>query len=124
MTYRLTVRDGFSAAHRIVGSGGKCESIHGHNFEVAMTVSGNSLGEAGMLMDFGHLKKMLREITGDLDHIDLNDHPAFTGSSPSSENIARYIWGKADAALGGTGVRVDSVTVAESETASATYERE
>jgi 6-pyruvoyltetrahydropterin/6-carboxytetrahydropterin synthase len=124
MTYRLTVRDGFAAAHRIVGSGGKCESMHGHNFTVAMTVSGSELGEAGMLMDFGELKKVLKEITGELDHIDLNDHPAFTGSSPSSENIARYVWGKADAALGGTGVRVDSVTVAESETASATYERE
>ena len=122
MTYRLTVKDGFAAAHRIVGHGGKCESMHGHNFKVEMTISGNQLGEAGMLMDFGDLKKILREITGELDHIDLNEHPAFDGVSPSSENIARFIAGRARKQLDGAVVKIDSVTVAESETAIATYE--
>jgi len=123
MTYRLTVKDGFAAAHRIVGHGGKCESMHGHNFKVQMVVSGSQLGEAGMLMDFGDLKKILREITGELDHIDLNEHPVFEGDSPSSENIAAFIFNRAQAKLDGGNVQVDSVTVAESETASATYER-
>ncbi|MDF1536881.1 MAG: 6-carboxytetrahydropterin synthase QueD [bacterium] len=122
MIYRLTVRGGFAAAHRIVGSGGKCESMHGHNFDVTLTVSGSRLGEAGILMDFGDLKKTLREITGELDHTDLNEHPVFSGSSPSSENIARYIWERAGERLTGRGVAVDSVTVAESDSASATYE--
>jgi 6-pyruvoyltetrahydropterin/6-carboxytetrahydropterin synthase len=123
MTYRLTVREGFAAAHRIVGSGGKCESMHGHNFRVEMTISGTRLGDAGMLMDFGVLKKVIREITGELDHIDLNEHPAFVGKSPSSENIAAFIAERAAAQLDGDVVKVDSVTVWESETASATYER-
>jgi 6-pyruvoyltetrahydropterin/6-carboxytetrahydropterin synthase len=122
MIYRLTVKDGFAAAHRIVGSGGKCESMHGHNFKVVMAVSGNQLGAAGMLMDFGDLKKVLRDITGELDHIDLNEHPAFEGNSPSSENIAAFIAEKAAAQLDGDVVKVDSVTVWESETASATFE--
>ena len=123
MIYRLTVKDGFAAAHRIVGSGGKCESMHGHNFKVVIAVSGSQLGEAGMLMDFGDLKKVLREITGELDHSDLNEHPAFKEASPSSENIAAFIFNRAQAKLDGSNVQVDSVTVAESETASATYER-
>ena len=122
MTYRLTVKDGFAAAHRIVGHGGKCESMHGHNFKVEMTISGNQLGEAGMLMDFGDLKKIFREITGELDHIDLNEHPAFDGVSPSSENIAAYILNRAQAVLENDNVRVDSVTVAESDNAMATVE--
>jgi len=122
MIYRLTVKDGFSAAHRIDGSGGKCESIHGHNFKVGMTVSGTQLGVAGMLMDFGDLKKVIREITGELDHIDLNEHPAFAGKSPSSENIAAFIFNRAQDMLSGDIVKVDSVTVWESETASANVE--
>ncbi|UCG38169.1 MAG: 6-carboxytetrahydropterin synthase QueD [bacterium] len=122
MSYRLSVRDGFAAAHRLVGSGGKCEALHGHNFRVTLRVVGQNLDEAGMLVDFGRLKGVLKEIIGQLDHSDLNSHPAFTKDSPSSENIARFIWKLAEERLSVEGVEVESVTVSESETASATYE--
>lgn len=124
MTYRLSVHDGFSAAHRLAGSGGKCESLHGHNFRVTLEVVGDHLDETGMLMDFGELKKVLRIILAELDHSDLNEHHAFKGSGPSSENIARFIFGKVKDAIGFNMVKVASVTVNESETASARYEQE
>jgi len=122
MTYRLSINDGFAAAHRLVGSGGKCESLHGHNFRVTLEVIGDRLDETGMLMDFGDLKKILRAVLAELDHTDLNEHPAFSGSSPSSENIARFIWGKIRDAIDIDTVTVAAVTVNESDTASARYE--
>ncbi len=121
MRYTLTVHGGFSAAHRLFGSGGKCEGIHGHNFKVQLTVGGDELGESGMLIDFTVLKAALSEILEELDHTDLNEHAAFKGSSPSSENIARYIWNSTTEKIKDGTVSVLSVTVNESETASATY---
>ncbi len=121
MTWRLSVSGAFAAAHRIVGSGGKCESMHGHNFRVVLTVEGSRLDSSGMVADFGLLKGVLNAILGDIDHCDLNENPAFAGQSPSSENIARYIWKEAVKELAAPGVKVCFVTVSESDTASATY---
>jgi len=121
MTWRLSVSGGFAAAHRLVGSGGKCESLHGHNFRVVLTVEGSRLDSSGMVIDFGVLKGILSSILGGLDHCDLNENPAFSGKSPSSENIAWYIWQETMKNLAAPGVKVWSVTVSESDTASATY---
>ena len=122
MTYRLSVNDGFSAAHRLTGSGGKCESLHGHNFHVTLEVKGDELDENGMLIDFKELKSALKTVLAKLDHSDLNEHPAFAGTSPSSENIARFIWEKVTDAVTLDTVTIAAVTVNESATASARYE--
>jgi 6-pyruvoyltetrahydropterin/6-carboxytetrahydropterin synthase len=122
MTYRLSIHDGFSAAHRLSGSGGKCESLHGHNFRVTLEVTGDELDDNGMLIDFGELKSILKTVLAELDHSDLNEHPAFIGASPSSENIARFIWGKVNDAVKPVTVTVAAVTVNESDTAAARYE--
>ena len=121
MTWRLSVNGGFSAAHRLVGSGGKCESMHGHNFRVVLTVEGKRPDGSGMIVDFGVLKGILNSVLGGLDHTDLNENPAFSGNSPSSENIARYICRETAKEQAISHVRVRSVTVSESDTASATY---
>lgn len=121
MKYLLSVRDSFAAAHRLVGSGGKCENLHGHNFKVELTVGGDDLGDSGMLMDFTDLKKILKFILNDLDHRDLNAVHPFSQSSPSSERIAEYICQRASQELDGGSAGVVSVTVSESDTASATF---
>ena len=120
MKWRLTVRGGFAAAHRLVGSGGKCESLHGHNFKVSLKVEGDQLDDTGMLIDFGDLKGILKSVLENLDHSDLNDHPDFRNVSPSSENIARYIWQEVTRKCSEPGIEIHSLTVSESETASAT----
>jgi 6-pyruvoyltetrahydropterin/6-carboxytetrahydropterin synthase len=121
LKYRLTVKDGFAAAHRIVGSGTRCEELHGHNFKVELTVGGDQLGEGGMLVDFGVLKGILRDILEDLDHSDLNNNPVFDEGSPSSENIARYISERCERELASEDVTVLSVMVQESDRAQAVY---
>ncbi|UCF29861.1 MAG: 6-carboxytetrahydropterin synthase QueD [bacterium] len=120
MRYQLVVRDGFAAAHRLVGSGGRCENLHGHNFKVELKVGGQELGEAGMLIDFSDLKGILRDVLSSLDHQDLNAHRAFAAGSPSSEMIAEFIFRSVEERIEGD-ISVISVTVSESDTASATY---
>jgi 6-pyruvoyltetrahydropterin/6-carboxytetrahydropterin synthase len=89
----------FSAAHFLAHYHGKCENLHGHNYKVRVTARGAALDRGGMLLDFGILKKALRTVTGELDHSNLNDHPAFADGSPSAERIARFVYEKLGEAL-------------------------
>jgi 6-pyruvoyltetrahydropterin/6-carboxytetrahydropterin synthase len=126
--WRLSVRDEFSAAHALRGYKGKCERLHGHNFAVELVVEGNSLSvDAALLLDFGLLKRLLKEILGEIDHSVLNETPPFDVLNPSSENLARHIWRTAAARLEihpdpqAAAVRLHSVTVSEKDVQSATY---
>jgi 6-pyruvoyltetrahydropterin/6-carboxytetrahydropterin synthase len=92
--YTIRVEAGFSAAHFLSHYRGKCENLHGHNYHVRLWVRGKELDEGGMLVDFGTLKEILRDITGKLDHRSLNDNPCFQ-NDPSAERIARYIFDQA-----------------------------
>jgi 6-pyruvoyltetrahydropterin/6-carboxytetrahydropterin synthase len=121
MIWILKVRGGFSAAHRLIGSGGKCESLHGHNFKVELEVEGRQLDDTGMVVDFGVLKDALNSVISDLDHRDLNEVAAFKRKSPSSENIARHILEEVEGRIADPDVKVRSVIVSESDTASAMY---
>jgi 6-pyruvoyltetrahydropterin/6-carboxytetrahydropterin synthase len=92
--YTVRVEADFSAAHFLSHYRGKCENLHGHNYRVRLWARGTDLDEGGMLVDFGILKKILRDITGELDHHNLNDIPRFQ-NDPSAERIARYIFDRA-----------------------------
>lgn len=121
--YELRVSGHFAAAHQLKNVTEKCENLHGHNFQVEASLVGDELNSAGVLMDFGLLKKELRKILESLDHCFLNDHPAFAGTNASSEAIARFISEKLEKVLleSDEKVRVRRVRVWESENASAAY---
>jgi 6-pyruvoyltetrahydropterin/6-carboxytetrahydropterin synthase len=92
--YTARVEADFAAAHFLSHYRGKCENLHGHNYRIRLWVRGTGLDEGGMLADFGVLKELLRGITGELDHRNLNDNPCFQ-NDPSAERIARYIFEEA-----------------------------
>jgi 6-pyruvoyltetrahydropterin/6-carboxytetrahydropterin synthase len=117
--YSARVEDGFSAAHFLARYHGKCERLHGHNYRVRVTVRGETLDEGGMLVDFSVLKMALRQITGELDHTNLNDHPEFKDGSPSAERIARFFFERMSKSL--PGVSFSLVEVFETETNRAAY---
>ena len=119
--YELSVERSFAAAHHLMGYDGPCARPHGHNYRVQITVTGSKLDEHGMLMDFGQLKSVCDEIIGQLDHTDLNQHPVFAHSNPSSENLARYIFTQVAERLKRRGVGVSTVTVWESDTSQVAY---
>jgi 6-pyruvoyltetrahydropterin/6-carboxytetrahydropterin synthase len=120
--WRLTVTEAFCAAHCLRGYEGPCENLHGHNFGVEAVVEGERLDpKVEYLMDFKALRGRLKEILADLDHKHLNDLPAFALENPSSENLARHIYRRLDAALSGQPVRLVSVSVSEKDASKATY---
>lgn len=120
--YELTVITQFAAAHQLKMVAKKCENLHGHNWKVEVSVCGQRLNEAGVLIDFVQLKQHVNAIMDRLDHRFLNDIGVFSDDfPPSSENIAQYIAAEIDGQLAGTGVRVSKVRTWESDSASATY---
>jgi len=119
--YEVTIIKSFSAAHLLAEIGGKCEELHGHNFKTEITVAAKELNQAGLLIDFRFLKKILGEILEDLDHKNLNALTSFTGMNPSAENIAQYIFEKMELKVKTAGVNMVRVKIWESENAAVTY---
>jgi 6-pyruvoyltetrahydropterin/6-carboxytetrahydropterin synthase len=120
--YELKVITDFAAAHKLQMVGEKCENLHGHNWKVEAFVKGERLNKAGVLMDFGILKKHLAEVMDTIDHKFLNELPFFSQEfQPSSENIAHYIAQQLEERIQSPDVRVDRVNAWESNNACATY---
>lgn len=119
--YELRVKTDFAAAHRLTLVGHKCENLHGHNWKIEVCIKGDGLDEGGVLMDFGIIKKNLREIMEELDHKFLNELDIFSNCPPSSENIARIIADKMAKAVNTGTARLYSVTAWESDNSSATF---
>lgn len=120
----LTVEEEFSSAHQLRGYKGKCENLHGHNWKVILSVKGEKLNDIGLLIDFGELKALLKEILAELDHANLNDLPYFSSHNPSSENIAKYIAAKFIESLQARNIShifLESVTIWESATSRCTF---
>lgn len=71
---RITKEFKFEMAHALPGYDGLCKNIHGHSYELLVTVAGRPITDIsspkyGMVMDFGDLKKIVRnEIVDKFDH--------------------------------------------------------
>lgn len=115
--YKIKIEGDFSSAHNLRGYKGKCEELHGHNWRVEVVVASHKLDKIGMVMDFKSLKEKLCSLLEKLDHKYLNNLDYFKKVNPTSENIARYLYNKLKLKVPG----LDSVTVWESDKASATY---
>ena len=119
--YKLKIITSFAAAHCLINYQGDCENLHGHNWRVEVTVTAASLDKAGLGIDFKILKAETNDLLKTLDHKYLNELPPFIGASPSSENIACYLYHALGRKLDSDNVKVDTITVWESDFASATY---
>jgi len=120
--FELKIVTRFAAAHQLKMVSQKCENLHGHNWKVEVRVAGEKLNPAGVLVDFGELKKHVAEIINELDHRFLNETDFFNNNTPpSSENIAFFIAKGLEKKLAGTGAAVTRVSACESDDACATY---
>jgi 6-pyruvoyltetrahydropterin/6-carboxytetrahydropterin synthase len=91
----------FSAAHFIT-FGGRCERLHGHNYEVLVEIEG-TLNEDKLVFDFTVLKQLTREICHRLDHrfllpvhnphLEISEHP---DSWEVRFSEKRYVFPRAD----------------------------
>ncbi len=120
--FELMVESSFSAAHRLKTVNKKCERLHGHNWKVQLFLSGSKLKRTGVLLDFKEAKRRLKEVIAPLDHQYLNEIPFFKKISPTSENIAYYLYQKLQVLFAkNKKIKVAKVTVWESEKTAASY---
>lgn len=119
--YRLKICTSFAAAHCLINYQGDCENLHGHNWKVEVAVTAHDLDTAGLGIDFKLLKLETNELLKTLDHKYLNDLEPFREISPSSENLARYIYRNLSVKLNNSNIKVDMITVWESDFACASY---
>jgi 6-pyruvoyltetrahydropterin/6-carboxytetrahydropterin synthase len=101
----VTRKFGFSAAHRYwrpewspeenARVFGALTVVHGHNYELEVTLAGSVDPVTGMVMDLAELKRMVTEaVIARFDHADLSADPIFAGSGQiaTTENLVRAIW--------------------------------
>jgi 6-pyruvoyltetrahydropterin/6-carboxytetrahydropterin synthase len=82
---RISKEFTFEAAHALKGYDGPCKNIHGHSYELTVTVIGEPNNEdghpkMGMVMDFGDLKRIIKK-----NIVDPFDHALILSSSYEKE---------------------------------------
>ncbi len=71
---RITKEFTFETGHALYGYDGKCRNVHGHSYKLSATVVGEPITDTshvklGMVIDFGDLKKIVKEeIVTPFDH--------------------------------------------------------
>jgi len=88
-TIRITKQFSFETGHALYGYDGKCKNVHGHSYKLSVTVSGKPISsntnvKFGMVIDFGDLKKIVKE-----EIVDVFDHATvFNKNTPHVELAA------------------------------------
>lgn len=119
--YKLNVTSDFSSAHKLNGYEGLCKNLHGHNWKVRIGIVCEKVDKIGMTIDFGEVKKNLHEIMLMLDHTYLNDLEHFKEVNPTSENIAKFIFGEMKKRITVPDCKMAEVEVWESDITSMIY---
>ena len=125
-TFEISASAHFDAAHALRDYDGPCARMHGHSFKVQAALTGSQLGPSHLLVDFHDLKRLLQEIIAPFDHRCLNELEPFTELSPTSENIARFVYQSLTGRLSQlpSGVRLAWVSVSESPDTRVVYQEE
>ena len=68
--------------------------VHGHNYKLEITVTGEINPDTGFLIDLGELSEIVNDnVLNKLDHSQFEkDLPWFKDRQPSSENLVIFIW--------------------------------
>ncbi len=123
--FEVTVEQAFSAAHRLPNYPGKCANLHGHNYKVQVTITGDQLDSLGMLVEFEIIKQALAPWIEKFDHAYLNEIPPFDQLPPTAENLAKFFHDEVAKAIrqpgAAAGAKVSLVRVLETDKCSAAY---
>ena len=123
--YTVSVTKSFDAAHHLVGYRGNCANVHGHRWDVRVTIEGEELNELGMLIDFKIVKEQLSKFISRFDHHDLNTISPFDTTNPTAENLVILVWRELlVSSLGVMDVRLERLRLWETDTAWVELRRE
>lgn len=119
--YKLNVRSHFSAAHKLNRYDGACKRLHGHNWKVRVCLACEKRDATGMCIDFGDIKRYLKDVLDRFDHQYLNELKIFKDENPTSENIAKLIFQELKSKITNNNCKVSEVEIWESEKSSVIY---
>lgn len=82
----------FEAAHRLpcVPATHPCARMHGHSYQVRISVAGPVDERTGWVRDFYDIASAFEPLRVQLDHHVLNEVPGL--ENPTSEHLARWLW--------------------------------
>lgn len=97
----------FASAHFITFAGHRCEGLHGHNYRAHVTLEGELNEEAWFVFDFVELKKIMRRLCDEIDHLvllPLQSDRVTVAEEGEIVNVAvdgkpRYVFPRRDCAL-------------------------
>lgn len=91
----VSVRHNMEMAHRLFETEGKCENIHGHSWQVTLTLGGQVRSRTGMLegLDFALIKSTFRKyLDGTYDHrLLLNMDDPFAGHMQVGDDALEHV---------------------------------
>lgn len=94
MRQTLTKTFRFEAAHFLpsVPEGHPCRRLHGHSYEIDISIEGEVGAASGWVQDYGEVSRVVRPVLEPLDHNLLNAVPGL--ENPTSELLAAWIWAR------------------------------
>jgi 6-pyruvoyltetrahydropterin/6-carboxytetrahydropterin synthase len=116
----LTKTFRFEAAHHLplLPPEHKCHRVHGHGYEIVVTVRGAVDPATGWFLDFGEISGAVKPLVRQLDHQLLNDLPGL--ANPTAEMLAIWLWDHLHGRLRG----LHELEVRETDSASCRYRGE
>ncbi len=92
MRVTLTKQFRFEASHRLdhLPVDHPCHNLHGHSYQVEVTLTGDVNPATGFLIDYADIKRSVQPIIDQLDHSHLNDVEDLRYST--TELIAEWLW--------------------------------
>ena len=122
----ITRRERFSSAHKLINNNlsekenktlfSKCNKLHGHNYELFVTIKGRVNKNSGFVMDLKDLKKIINEkVIKKLDHNFINEVDFMKGKITSTENLCLYIWKELEIPVQKAGSKLYKIKIMETE---------
>ncbi len=117
----LKIVTDFASAHSLRNYPGDCARLHGHNWQVEVSVFSNVLDDNGIAIDFREIKKQTKLVIKRLDHQYLNEIKPFDVLNPTAENIAKYFFDEVGLLINNEDIKVKEVLIWETPRSAVTY---
>ena len=117
----LKIVTDFASAHSLRDYPGDCARLHGHNWQVEVSVCSQVLDDSGIAIDFREIKKQTKLVVKRLDHQYLNEIKPFDVLNPTAEKIAKYFFDEIALLITNKDVKVKEVMIWETPRSAVTY---
>ena len=122
----ITRRERFSSAHKLNNNNlsnedneklfGKCYKLHGHNYELFVTVTGTVSKISGFIIDIKDLKQIIHnKVINKLDHNYINDVDFMQNKIATTENLCLSIWAELEEPIRQLGGQLYKIKIMETE---------